>query len=87
MGGLFRTPKIDTSAQQASLRRQEELLRQQEELLRQQQDRLAAQDAARKLREQSAAAARAARLRGRALLLAGAETGTADQPLQARLGG
>jgi hypothetical protein len=80
MGGLFRTPKIDTSAQQASLRRQEELLRQQ-------QDRLAAQDAALKLREQSAAAARAARLRGRALLLGGEETGTADQPLQARLGG
>lgn len=80
MGGLFSSPKIDTSAQQASMRRQEELLKQQ-------QDRLDAQDAALKLREESATAARAARLRGRVALLAGGETGTADQPLQARLGG
>jgi len=80
MGGLFRTPRADTSAQEASIRRQEDLLRQQQERLNQ-------QDADTRLREDSMRAARAARQRGRPLLLGGDETGTADQPLQARLGG
>ncbi len=84
MGGGFGGGKrIDTSAQEASLRRQEELLRRQEE-------RLAAQEAELKRREEAARQARMARFRGRLLLLGGSEAGTEDQPepgLQRRLGG
>lgn len=80
MGGLFSRPSVDTRAQEASLRRQEELLAKQ-------QERLEAQERQSALREHSARAARLSRLRGRAVLLGGDETGTSDQPLQARLGG
>lgn len=85
MGGLLSRPSVDTSAQNASLQRQERLLQEQ-------QQRLDAQDADMRLREDSATRLRAARMRGRGLLLGGAETGTEDQPmpaqgLQQRLGG
>lgn len=85
MGGLVSRPRVDTSAQTASLQRQERLLEEQ-------QQRLAAQEADMRVREDSAARLRAARMRGRGLLLGGAETGTDDQPapaqaLQQRLGG
>lgn len=75
--------RIDTSAQEASLRRQEEALRRQEE-------QMAAREAELKRREDAARQVRLARMRGRLLLLGGAETGTEDQPdggLQRRLGG
>ncbi len=84
MGGVFGgKPKVDTSAQEASLRRQEEALRRQEE-------QMAAREAELKRREEMAREARLSRMRGRLLLLGGGESGTEDQPepgLQRRLGG
>jgi hypothetical protein len=80
MGGMFRSPRVDTSQQDAAIRRQEELLQQQQTRLTE-QERLTAE------REDSMRRLRAARTSGRALLLGGEETGTADQPMQTRLGG
>lgn len=80
MGGMFRSPRADTSAQEASIRRQEALLTDQQARLTE-QERLAGE------REDSMRRLRSARMSGRALLLGGDETGTADQPMQPRLGG
>jgi hypothetical protein len=66
--------KPDTSAMEASIRRQEEALRRQEEML-------AKREAELKEREEAARRAREGRWRGRALLLTGLETGTEDQPM------
>jgi len=82
MGGRSRAP--DTSAMEASIRRQEEALRRQEEMLAKREAEIAEKEAA-------ARRAREGRFRGRLLLLGGLESGTEDQPvpmgLKKRLGG
>jgi len=70
----FGSKKPDTSAMDASIRRQEEALQRQEEAMAQ-------RDAELKAQEEAARRAREGRLRGRMLLLAGPEFGTEDQPL------
>lgn len=65
--------RVDTSAQEAALRRQEEALRRQEEMLAKREEEMRA-------REEAARRARQARLLGRINLLGGPETGTWDAP-------
>jgi hypothetical protein len=72
MGG--KPKRIDTSAMNAQLARQEQLLREQEA-------RIAARAAEIKAQEEARRRARENRYRGRALLLGGSEAGTEDQPL------
>jgi hypothetical protein len=82
MGG--KPKRVDTSAMDAQLARQEQLLREQEA-------RIAAREAEVNAQEEARRRARQNRFRGRALLLGGSEAGTEDQPLpfamQRRLGG
>jgi len=72
MGG--KPKRVDTSAMDAQLARQEQLLREQEA-------RIAAREAEVKAQEEARRRAREGRLRGRTLLLGGSEAGTEDQPL------
>lgn len=65
--------KVDTSAQMASIRRQEEALRRQEEALARREAELKAQEEARRRARQAA-------LLGRVSLLGGLEVGTQDAP-------
>lgn len=86
MGGMFRTPKVDTSAQQAELARQNELV---------EQTRLQKEAEKLKLDAQEAARNRAltGAMRGRAALLGSDEEGVASAeargnvvPMKQRLG-
>ena len=72
MGG--KPKRVDTSAMDAQLARQEQLLREQEA-------RIAAREAEVKAQEEARRRARENRFRGRVLLLGGSEAGTEDQPL------
>lgn len=66
--------RVDTSAMDAQLARQEERIRQQEEKLAQREAQIQQEEEARKR-------ARVNRASARALLLGGSEMGTSDQPL------
>ncbi|WP_027284503.1 hypothetical protein [Rubritepida flocculans] len=91
MGGLFGGGGRGTSAaMEESLRRQEEALARQEAAVAQREEQTRQREEEQKAREEANRRARAGAYAGRALLLAGPETGTEDQPergLQRKLGG
>jgi hypothetical protein len=89
MGG--KPKRVDTSAMDAQLARQEQLLREQEARIAAREAEVKAREEPVKAQEEARRRVRENRFRGRALLLGGSEAGTEDQPLpfpmQRRLGG